>query len=137
MGAIASRSRTILAAAGVAAAAVLLAWVFLGNRGAPAAAVGDGADGDYWHDCCGTIELRRGELVLEGAERVSYTIAKDGAGHYLLPDTYVGTWEHRGFEVDGSRPPLKLRLDKFPKPERVVLPAASGSYSFKREVKRR
>ena len=137
MGGLANRRGTILAAAVVAAAAVLLSLFFLGNRGPRAGPVGDGADGAYWHDCCGTIELRRGELLLEGAERVSYTIGSDEAGPYVLPDTYVGTWEHRGFETDGSRPPLKLRLDKFPKPERIVLPAASGSYSFKREVKRR
>jgi hypothetical protein len=127
-----TRSRWILAAAALAAAALAL---FLLLR-EPRLRLAD-ADGAYWHDCCGTLELRGGELVLEGRKKVAYALEEDEQGVFVLPATFVGTWEDRGFEVDGTRPPVPLRLDKFPKPERIVLPAPRGSYSFRREVPKR
>jgi hypothetical protein len=92
----------------------------------------DAADGRYVHDCCGTLELRGGEMIMGKAKPVGYAVERDEAGYYLLPETYVGTWEDRGFEIDGSRPPVKLRLDKFPSPRTVTLPALRGIHVLKR-----
>lgn len=94
------------------------------------------ADGSYANDCCGTIVLRDGRMVLEERTSVDYQLGTDQAGPYLLPKTYVGTWEERGFEIDGSRAPMKLRLDALPKPTRIEVPAVKGSRRFERKPPR-
>lgn len=94
----------------------------------------DRADGAYVNYCCGTIELSGGRMVLQGGRSVAYDVKVDDTGPYVLPRAYVGTWEDRGFEVDGTRSAEKLRLDKVPEPTRIDLPAARGSYRFERKV---
>ena len=112
------------------AGAAALALFFLPGRGLAA----DAADGTYQHDCCGVLELRGGELIVGKAKPVDYVVERDEAGYYILPETYVGTWEDRGFEIDGSRPPLKLRLDTFPAPRTVTLPALRGTHTLQRKA---
>jgi hypothetical protein len=68
------------------------------------------------------------------AVSVGFVVERDESGPYVLPKRFVGTWEDNGFEVDGSRPPLKLRLDTLPNPTRIFLPSARGSYSFERQA---
>ena len=65
---------------------------------------------------------------------VRAALKADQAGPYVLPAAYVGTWEDRGFEVDGTRKAVKLRLDAIPQPTRIDLPAARGWYRFDRKV---
>lgn len=125
----------------VAAAILLLAiagWRLAGGGGDRS------ADGVYWHDCCGTLALDGGRMEL-GDERsarggkkttVRYTLGRDAGGPFLLPATYVGTWEDRGFEVDGTRQPVKLRLDRLPAPGAVRVPATRGAYTFTRRPPR-
>jgi len=128
-----NRKRWMLGAVALAvAAAVALALIFLPSR-KPGLPPGQ-ADGAYVNYCCGTIELRDGEMVLGGGQTVGFELRVDEAGPYLLPDAYVGTWEDRGFEVDGTRTAVKLRLDRIPEPNRIAIPAARGWYSFERKV---
>jgi hypothetical protein len=122
--------RWIIAAAAAAAlaAAALAAWLLW-----PRAT--DGAEnGLFANDCCGTVRLESGKLALNEGHKVHYTIQRDAAGPYLLPDYYVGAVEDQGFEVDGTRPALKLRLDRMPHPQRLVLYAGRISYIFSRKA---
>lgn len=119
-----------LAAALIAAAA--LGWFFFYPRDLPA----DSVDGMYEHDCCGEVVLRDGRMILNEKKYVSYVVGRDESGPYVLPDTFVGTWEHIGLEADGGRPPVKLRLDRIPKPTRIDLPAPGGLYRFERKATR-
>jgi hypothetical protein len=115
-----------------AGAALLAAGLFL----APAS--GSGAvEGEFRNDCCGTLRLEAGRMVLEGKSSVGYTIGRDAAGPYILPTTYVGPWEEQGFEIDGTRPPLKIRLDRVPAPQRVYVGNGIDTWLFKREPPRR
>jgi hypothetical protein len=122
--------RWIIAVAAVAlvAAAGFAAWFLLVGRGT------DGAEnGVFANDCCGTVRLEGGSLALNEAQHVRYTIGRDDAGLYLLPAYYVGAVEDQGFEIDGTRPALKLRLDRMPHPNRLVLYAGRISYIFSRK----
>jgi hypothetical protein len=94
----------------------------------------DAADGSYYHHCCGTIALKEGEMVLGGRKRVDYEIGRDAQGPYILPESFVGTWEDRGFEIDGTRKVEKLRVDQLPRPQTITLPALHGTHSFKRKA---
>ena len=118
---------------GVAAAVLLVAaaavWL-LRDPGLPP----DSADGAYAHDCCGTLVLENGVMTLGGAKRVRYVVEEDEAGPYVLPPTFVGTWEQRGFQVDGSRPAAKLRLDTIPRPNTIVLTDVGMTHVFKRKA---
>jgi len=123
--------RWIIAAAAVAAlaAAALAAWLLLAHRGT------DGVEnGVFANDCCGTVRLESGTLALNDSQKVHYTIQRDAAGAYLLPAYYVGAVEDQGFEIDGTRPALKLRLDRMPHPNRLVLYAGRISYIFSRKA---
>jgi len=125
------RKRWIMAAVAALAlvAAAALAWYLLAGRGT------DGAEnGVFANDCCGTVRLEGGTLALNDSQKVRYTIARDSAGAYVLPAYYVGAVEDQGFEVDGTRPALKLRLDRMPQPNRLVLYAGRISYIFHREA---
>jgi hypothetical protein len=123
--------RAILAAA---VAALALAGGVLLLRPAPASGQ---ENGRFEADCCGSLELRDGEMVLNGKQRVRYDIGRDAQGPYLLPRTYyVGGLDARGFEVDGTRPALKLRLDRLPEPRTIVLPADGPDFLMKRQRER-
>jgi hypothetical protein len=116
----------------VACAALAAGVAFLLLR--PAAPTGL-ENGRFEGDCCGTMELRDGEMLLNGRERVGYSVGRDAQGPYLLPRTYyVGGLDARGFEVDGSRPALKLRLDRLPRPRTILLPADGPDFLLKRSA---
>jgi hypothetical protein len=115
-----------IAAGLFAALAIALLFFLLREDGIPAGA----ANGTYAHDCCGRIVLEDGRMTLGETKTVAYALERDEGGPYLLPDTFVGTWEHRGFEIDGTREPVKLRLDALPGTTRITLPAATGEYVF-------
>ncbi|MBV9930831.1 MAG: hypothetical protein JO013_07785 [Alphaproteobacteria bacterium] len=120
----------IVAAAAVAlvAAAGLAAWFLLGGRGT------DGAEnGLFANDCCGTVRLAGGTLAVNDMQKVRYTIGRDAKGAYVLPAYYVGAVEDQGFEVDGTRPALKLRLDRLPHPNALNLYAGRITYVFHRD----
>jgi hypothetical protein len=94
-------------------------------------------NGRFEADCCGTLELRDGEMLLNGRETLRYDVGRDSRGPYLLPRTYyVGGLEDRGFEVDGTRPALKLRLDRLPGPQTLLLPADGPDFLMKRAPSR-
>jgi hypothetical protein len=116
----------VVAVALIAAAG--LAWFLFVGRGT------DGAEnGVFANDCCGTVRLESGALSLNEAQHVRYTIGRDGRGLYLLPAYYVGAVEDQGFEIDGTRPALKLRLDRLPHPNRLVMQAGRITYIFSRK----
>jgi hypothetical protein len=114
----------------VAASTISAAALVLGReQGLPHGS----ANGEYAHDCCGSLVLKNSEMVLGGKIKVGYVLGRDEAGPYILPDRFVGTWEERGFQLDGSRPPLKLRLDTLPKPASVQFTDFKASQLFKRK----
>ena len=122
------RHRRAILVAAVAAAAAGAAFLLL----RPAAASGL-ENGRFEADCCGSLELRDGEMLLNDRESVRYDVGRDAKGPYLLPRTYyVGGLADRGFEVDGTRPAEKLRLDRLPGPTTIVLPADGGNFLLKR-----
>ena len=123
-------TRTLWIGAALVAIAAL-GWLFL----APAVP-SKSANGLYVNDCCGEVSLRDGRMTLNDKKFVTYTLGSDRSGPYLLPERFVGTWEDRGFEIDGTRPPVKLRLDRLPEPTRIDIPAPRGSYRFERKVPR-
>ena len=111
-------------------AAVLLAAFMLRGPGLAA----DAANGSYVHDCCGTLTLDDGVMSFgESRKTVRYSVGRDEAGPYVLPVTYVGPWEERGFEIDGSRPALKLRLDTLPAPATIEIGDGRKIYSLTRK----
>jgi hypothetical protein len=118
-------ARWMLAGAGAVAGLLLLLFLW-----APAAASGE--EGVFANDCCGTLELKQGRLVLNGKPSVAYDLGRDSAGPYVRPRTYVGAFEDRGFEIDGTRPSLRLRLDRLPAPQHILLFEGSRRYLFKR-----
>lgn len=116
------------AAALLVAATGGAAFVMLGQP--PASA---GEEGFFESDCCGTIRLARGRIELNDSQSVRYDVGRDQRGPYLLPRTYVGALEDSGFEVDGTQPPRKLRLDRLPAPQAIELPMGTKSFVFKRK----
>src|ERR1044071_2065201 len=93
-----------------------------------------GENGIFANDCCGPIQFSDGKLLLTDTQTVRYTVAKDGKGPYLLPATYVGVVQDEGLEVDGTRSPIKLRLDRLPQPTIVVLYEGLRPYVFTRHA---
>lgn len=122
-----SRHRWMISGATVVALTAA-GFILLTREWAPPS---DLANGIYSNDCCGTVELRDGNLIANGVELVSYTVQQDDLGPYLLTRTFVGT-EDRGIVLDGGRPVLKLRLDRLPNPTRVSLPGLWGADIFVR-----
>lgn len=114
------------ASAGVAALGLAL---LLYKPGTPA----DVANGLFTHDCCGTLSLRDGRMTINQAKLVRYKVSEDQAGPYVIPETYVGPFEYKGFEVDGTRQPIKLRLDQLPRPQSIVLIEGRTAFVFKRK----
>jgi hypothetical protein len=124
-----TKARRITSFAGFAGTGAILLGLLMHK---PAQA-GDVVDGIFAHDCCGTLALQSGRMVINNKQAIAYTIARDETGPYITPVTYVGPWEDRGFEVDGTRPAVKMRLDRLPKPTSLVLVAGRSTYIFKRE----
>lgn len=93
----------------------------------------DIANGLFAHDCCGTLSLRDGRMTINEAKAVRYKVSHDEAGPYVIPETYVGPFEYKGFEVDGTRQPIKLRLDHLPSPQSIVLVEGRTPFVFKRK----
>src|SRR3954453_14457429 len=114
----------------VAAGIVMLLLVFVFNE----PVVKAGEKGTFANDCCGTIKLSDGKMLLNDQQTIRYTVAKDAKGPYILPYTYVGIVLDEGFEVDGTRSTIKLRLDRLPGPTRIVLYEGLRPYIFTRHA---
>ena len=95
-----------------------------------------GENGLFKNDLCGTIELVDGTMVLNGQRSVRYTVDKDASGPYIVPRTYVGAVPDLGFDVDGTRSVLKLRLDRLPVPTKILLHEGLTPYVFTRQTPR-
>ncbi|WP_277982827.1 hypothetical protein [Sphingomonas faeni] len=100
----------------------------------PNSAAGKGENGTFVNDYCGTITLTDGEMLLNGQRKIRYTVAQDADGPYILPQVYVGAVPDIGFDVDGTRSILKLRLDRLPAPTRIVLHEGLTPYVFTRHA---
>jgi hypothetical protein len=120
----------MIAGAGAAGAALLLLLVLL-SRGVASSGVENGL---FANDCCGTLELSDGGMRLNDKQTVRYSVGRDAAGPYVLPGTYVGAVEDRGLEVDGTRPTRKLRLDRLPAPNSILLYDGTRPFLFKRQA---
>ena len=95
----------------------LSSWVRVSHE--PVVKVGE--NGTFENDCCGTIKLVDGKMLLNDTQVVRYTVEKDAKGPYILPDAFVGIVRYQGFEVDGTRSTRKLRLDRLPQPTKIEL----------------
>jgi len=126
-------SRWKIGAAGIAAVAILATWAFLHRPAVPAGQ----ENGVFANDCCGTLELRDGAMILNDKQATRYTLGRDARGPYVLPQAYVGGYEQIGFEVDGSRPVARLRLDRLPYPSRIQIYGYGKAYIFNRTNPRR
>ena len=114
--------------AGIAlAAAMLLLFFFVLHK----PAVSAGENGIFANDCCGTMQLTDGKMLLNDQQTVRYTVGRDAQGPYLLPNAYVGARADEGFEVDGTRPVIKLRLDRLPGPTKIQLYEGQTGYVFR------
>ena len=116
--------------AGAAAFAATGGTGFLLLRGPPPP---QGEEGTFENDCCGTVTLAGGRVALNGAQSIRYDVARDSRGPYILPHTYVGAMEDQGFEVDGTQPAQKLRLDRLPAPQAIQLPLGQRAFVFRRK----
>lgn len=119
-------SRWIVSGA-VTIVAILAIVLFVSAR-KPAVDVGEA--GIFENDCCGTVKLLDGKMVLNDQATVRYDVGTDGQGPYILPRTYVGVVDNEGFDVDGSRSLRKLRLDRLPAPTRIMLYEGPSPYAF-------
>lgn len=113
---------------GAGVVALLFLMVFLNKP-----VVKAGENGTFANDCCGTIKLSDGKMLLNDQQTVRYTVAKDAKGPYIQPYTYVGVVLYEGFDVDGTRSRIKLRLDRLPSPTRIVLYEGLTPYVFTRQ----
>lgn len=97
-----------------------------------------GENGTFANDCCGTIKLTDGKMLLNDTQSVRYTVNRDAKGPYILPEMFVGIMRYQGFEVDGTRSTMKLRLDRVPHPTGIELYEGVGStpYVFARRPTR-
>jgi len=116
--------------AGVVAAAGIVALLFVFVFNEPVVKAGE--NGTFANDCCGTIQLSDGKMLLNDQQTVRYTVAKDAKGPYILPYTYVGVVRDEGFDMDGTRSTIKLRLDRLPAPTRIVVYEGLRPYTFTR-----
>lgn len=110
-------------------AAVIVAVVLLFVLSS-APVVKAGEDGTFANDCCGTVKLSDGKMLLNDQQTVGYTVGRDAKGPYILPDTYVGVVLDEGFAVDGTTSAIKLRLDRLPGPTSIVLFEGLRPYVF-------
>ena len=123
------RLRIIAGTAGAGIVALLLLLLVF----PPKPVVKAGENGTFANDCCGTIKLADGKMLLNDSQSVRYTVARDAKGPYVLPDTYVGVVLYEGLEVDGTRSLKKLRLDRLPGPTRITLYEGLKPYVFPRQ----
>lgn len=93
----------------------------------------DQANGLFANDCCSDIRLQDGVMSVADV-KVDYVVGRDAKGPFVLPDRFVGTWEDRGIQMDGSRPAVKLRLDRLPGPRAIQLYDFGRSYVFRRKA---
>jgi hypothetical protein len=121
--------------AGAAGAIIILLVLVFVSSNEPAVKAGE--DGTFENDCCGTIKLSGGQMLLNGQQTVSYTVKRDARGPYILPRTYVGVVLDEGFAVDGTTSAVKLRLDRLPVPNRIVLYEGLRPYVFTRHASAR
>lgn len=121
----------IILSSGVSLALLLVALLFL-----RAPTVGVGENGLFGNDCCGTVELVNGEMLLNDKQITRYVVAEDADGPYILPRTSVGVVSDRGLDVDGTRSVMKLRIDKLPRPSSITLYEGPTSYVFVRKTPR-
>lgn len=113
--------------------ALLLALAFLvAHR--HGSSVQAGEDGTFANDCCGTVELSAGRMLLNGQQTMHYSVARDQRGPYVLPRFYVGVVRYEGLDVDGTRSVAKLRLDRLPVPTRITLYEGLRPYVFTRQA---
>jgi hypothetical protein len=124
-----NRAKWPIGVAALAGAAILALAPSFSQPAPPA----DVANGLFAHDCCGTLSLRDGRMTLNDAKAVRYEVARDQSGPYVMPETYVGPFEHKGFEIDGTRQPTKLRLDRLPRPDTIVLIEGRNRFVLKRK----
>jgi hypothetical protein len=122
--------RLAIGMGGLAAVAAAAAAAFLLMRGPPQSS---GEDGIFENDCCGAVTLAQGRLSVNGSQTVRYDVGRDAQGPYLLPRTYVGALEDIGFEVDGTQPARKLRLDRLPGPQSIQLPMGTRTFVFRKK----
>jgi hypothetical protein len=123
-------NRLAIGIGGVAALVAVAAAAFLLMRGPPPSF---GEDGIFENDCCGAVTVAEGRLSVNGSQTVRYDVGRDAQGPYLLPRTYVGALEDIGFEVDGTQPARKLRLDRLPGPQSIQLPMGTRSFLFRKK----
>src|SRR3954469_13157127 len=97
--------RWIIASMVVAAGVVVLLLVFVFHQ----PVVKAGENGTFANDCCGTIKLADGKMLLNDQHTVRYAVKRDATGPYILPYSYVGVVPYEGFDVDGTHSILKLR----------------------------
>jgi hypothetical protein len=90
-------------------------------------------NGNFENDCCGSLRLHDGEMILNGKVATSYTVGRDASGPYVRPLSYVGSLKDIGFEIDGARPASKLRLDRMPNPTNLLVQGGRETYIFKRQ----
>jgi hypothetical protein len=89
-------------------------------------------NGTFVHDCCGSLRLHDGEIILNEKAAISYTVGRDERGPYVLPRSYVGSYDEIGLQIDGARPATKLRLDRVSDPTSLLVPGERGTYVFRR-----
>lgn len=119
---------------GIAAAGTVLLIALLVFMRKPV--VGVGEDGLFANDCCGTVKLAGGKMLLNDQRTVSYVVARDADGPYILPRVDVGVVADQGLDVDGTRSVRRLRLDRLPTPTRITLHEGLTPYVFKRSTPR-
>jgi hypothetical protein len=118
--------------ASIAGAGIVLVAVLFVLSNKPVVTAGE--DGIFENDCCGTIKLSGGKMLLNDQQTVRYTVTRDANGPYILPRTYVGVVLDEGFAVDGTTSAVKLRLDKLPQPNRIVLYEGLRPYAFTKHM---
>jgi|EndMetStandDraft_2_1072991.scaffolds.fasta_scaffold275574_1 hypothetical protein len=115
--------------AGVIAVVTVTTLVILSKPPAPSGV----ENGSFGNDCCGSLTLRDGAMILNDKPTTRYTVGRDAKGPYILPRSYVGGLDGVGFEIDGSRPTAKLRLDRLPHPTTLLVQGGRTTYMFKRQ----
>jgi hypothetical protein len=124
--------RRVISIGVVAAGTVLLIALLVFLR---KPVVDAGEAGLFANDCCGTVKLADGEMLLNDQQTVSYSVARDADGPYILPRFDVGIVADQGLDVDGTRSVRKLRLDRLPAPTKITIYEGSP-YVFTRSTPR-
>jgi len=117
---------------GMVAAVIVVVVLLFVLSNAPVVKAGE--DGTFANDCCGTVKLSDGKMLLNDQRTVGYSVGRDAKGPYILPDTYVGVVLDEGFAVDGTTSAIKLRLDRLPGPTSIVVFEGLRPYVFTRHA---